>query len=132
MTTVDNWPVEISLREEDGQTRAEARLRSRLRQRRPVRRCGEKDRESLRERAATPVRSPTTRCFTGWSSAWPGVNRAVLDVMTERGAAAVAPEPGRDSRPFAGSGMKSDDVGRIMGAQCEHVVALRPRPTGDG
>ena len=26
MTTVDNWPVEISLREEDGQTRAEARL----------------------------------------------------------------------------------------------------------
>ena len=26
MTTVDTWPVEISLREEDGQTRAEARL----------------------------------------------------------------------------------------------------------
>ena len=77
MTTVDNWPVEISLREEDGQTRAEA---------------------------------------------W----------LTRDGAAAVAPEPGRDSRPFAGSGMKSDDVGRIMGAQCEHVVALRPRPTGDG
>jgi hypothetical protein len=26
MTTVDSWPVEISLREEDGKTRAEARL----------------------------------------------------------------------------------------------------------
>src|SRR5215469_8613816 len=26
MTTVDSWPVEISLEEEDGQTRAEARL----------------------------------------------------------------------------------------------------------
>jgi hypothetical protein len=26
MTTVGSWPVEISLREEDGQTRAEARL----------------------------------------------------------------------------------------------------------
>jgi hypothetical protein len=26
MTTVDSWPVEISLQEEDGQTRAEARL----------------------------------------------------------------------------------------------------------
>jgi len=26
MTTVDNWPVEISLHEEDGKTRAEARL----------------------------------------------------------------------------------------------------------
>ncbi len=26
MTTVDSWPVEISLREEDGNTRAEARL----------------------------------------------------------------------------------------------------------
>ena len=26
MTTVDSWPVEISLHEEDGKTRAEARL----------------------------------------------------------------------------------------------------------
>ena len=26
MTMVDSWPVEISLREDDGQTRAEARL----------------------------------------------------------------------------------------------------------
>ena len=26
MTTVDSWPVEISLHEDDGQTRAEARL----------------------------------------------------------------------------------------------------------
>jgi hypothetical protein len=26
MTTIDSWPVEISLQEEDGQTRAEARL----------------------------------------------------------------------------------------------------------
>jgi uncharacterized protein DUF1876 len=26
MTTVDNWPVEISLHEENGKTRAEARL----------------------------------------------------------------------------------------------------------
>ena len=26
MTTVDSWPVEVSLVEEDGQTRAEARL----------------------------------------------------------------------------------------------------------
>lgn len=26
MTTVDSWPVEISLQEEDGKTRAEARL----------------------------------------------------------------------------------------------------------
>jgi len=26
MTTVDSWPVEISLHEEDGTTRAEARL----------------------------------------------------------------------------------------------------------
>ncbi len=26
MTTVDSWPVEVSLHEEDGQTRAEARL----------------------------------------------------------------------------------------------------------
>ena len=26
MATADSWPVEISLREEDGQTRAEARL----------------------------------------------------------------------------------------------------------
>jgi hypothetical protein len=26
MTTVDGWPVEISLQEEDGQTQAEARL----------------------------------------------------------------------------------------------------------
>ena len=26
MTTVDSWPVEVALREEDGKTRAEARL----------------------------------------------------------------------------------------------------------
>jgi hypothetical protein len=26
MTTVDSWPIEIALREEDGKTRAEARL----------------------------------------------------------------------------------------------------------
>jgi hypothetical protein len=68
-----------------------------------VRRC-EKDRESLRERTAHAVRSPATRCFTGWSSISSGTNRAELDVMTGRGAAAVAPGPGRDSRPFAGAG----------------------------
>ena len=69
-----------------------------------VRRC-EKDRESLRERAAhaSPI-AGATRCFTGWSSTSSGTNRAELNVMTERGAAAVAPEPGRDSRPFAGAG----------------------------
>jgi hypothetical protein len=65
-----------------------------------VRRCGEKDRESLRERAAPLVRSPAARCFTGWSSTSSGTNRAELKVMTERGAAVVAPGPGCDSRPF--------------------------------
>jgi hypothetical protein len=96
-----------------------------------VRRCGEKTgSHCVSAQHAGPIADDTL--LYRWSSTSSGTNRAELDVMTERGAAAVAPEPGRDSRPFAGSGMKSDDVGRIMGAQCEHVVALRPRPTGDG
>jgi hypothetical protein len=61
-------------------------------------------RPKVREGGRYPVgpgTSRSTRCFTGWSSTSSGTNRAKLDVMTERGAAAVASEPGRDSRSFS-------------------------------
>ena len=61
-----------------------------------ARRCGDRTGSHCVSAQPTPVRSPATRCFTGWSSTSSGTNRAELNVMTERGAAAVAPEPGRD------------------------------------
>ena len=69
-----------------------------------MRRCGEKDRESLRERAAHAGPIADGTLLYGWSSTSSGTNRAELDVTSERGAAAVAREPGRDSRPLLGPG----------------------------
>jgi hypothetical protein len=69
-----------------------------------VRRCGERDRESLRERAAHagPIADDTLLYRVEFHLVGDEPRRA--DVMTERGAAAVAPEPGRDSRPLLGPG----------------------------
>ena len=64
-----------------------------------VRRSGERDRGSLRERAATPARSPTTRCSTGWSSTSSGDRRGEHRYRRERRSPGASALPGRHDVP---------------------------------